>query len=78
MQQSATNTCGQYFGLFTDCLMANNDDRTACSDSLFGYQDCNKYTSVIPGISAVLSLSKASTECKLTPTVAATTLSQQH
>ncbi|CAF9918869.1 MAG: hypothetical protein ALECFALPRED_000869 [Alectoria fallacina] len=44
IQQSATNTCGQYFGLFTDCLMANDGDHTACSDSLFGYQNCNNYT----------------------------------
>lgn len=44
MQQSATNTCGQYFGLFADCLMANDGDHTACSDSFFGYQDCNNYT----------------------------------
>lgn len=78
MQQSATNTCGQYFGLFTDCLMANDGDHTACSDSLFGYQDCNNYTSVIPGTRAPTPFSNVSTECKPTPTVAATTLSQHH
>lgn len=44
MQQSAANTCGQYFDLFNGCLMANNNDHTACSDSLLGYQDCNNYT----------------------------------
>ena len=78
MQQSATNTCGQYFRLFTDCFMANNGDHTACSDSLFGYRDCNNYTSVISGTCALYLLSNASTECKLTPTVAVTILSQHH
>ena len=73
MQQSATSTCGQYVVLFTDCLMANNDDHTACSDSLLGYQDCNNYTSVISGTCTFL-LSNVCTECKPTPTVAATVL----
>lgn len=78
MQQSTTNTCGQYFGLFTDCLIANGGDHTACSDSLFGYQDCNNYTSVISGTCTMIPYLNASTECKPTPTVAATTLSQHH
>ena len=77
MQESATNTCGQYLGLFTDCLKANNDDHTACSDALFGYQDCHNYTSVISKPCAV-PFSNASPGCKLTPTVAATILSQHH
>lgn len=78
MQQSAANTCGQYFDLFNGCLMANNNDHTACSDSLLGYQDCNNYTLAISRTCALPFLSNASTECKLTPTVAATILSQHH
>lgn len=52
MQQSATNTCGQYSALLADCLTAHDDDRTACSDPLVGDQDCNNYTLVISGTRA--------------------------
>ena len=47
MQQSATNTCDRYSALSTDCLIANDNDHTVCADSLFGYNDCHNYTSVI-------------------------------
>ena len=47
MQQSAADTCSFYLSLSDDCLMANKDDTTACSDALFGAQDCKVYTSVM-------------------------------
>ena len=73
MQQSAANTCSLYLSLFDDCLVANQDDHTACSDSLFGAQDCKVYTSVIPRTKSHLHmLIPPTTDYKLTPTVAAT------
>ncbi|KAM0797412.1 hypothetical protein BDR22DRAFT_824261 [Usnea florida] len=44
IQQSVTETCGQYFRLFADCLVSNDVNPAACSDSLYGYQDCSNYT----------------------------------
>lgn len=49
MQQSATDACDRFPGLFTDCLTANDDDHTLCADSLFRYQECHNYTSVVSG-----------------------------